>query len=156
MTSTDRIEKTVLLKAPRPKVWEALADSAQFGAWFGANFQGPFEAGQPASGVMTVPGYEGAPLRIYVDRVESPSLFSFRWHPYDPDPNVDTSREPMTLITFELEEVAEGTRLAIVESGFDALPKERAMAAYRTNDEGWKFQTNNIRQHVEGAVAGAR
>ena len=39
-TSTDRIEKQILLKAPRSRVWRALSNAEEFGAWFGVNFSG--------------------------------------------------------------------------------------------------------------------
>ena len=36
--STDRIEKTVLLPAPRERVWRAVGLAENFGSWFGAAF----------------------------------------------------------------------------------------------------------------------
>ena len=43
--STDRIEKTVLLRAPLARVWRAVSDAKEFGTWFGVEFDGPFVAG---------------------------------------------------------------------------------------------------------------
>ena len=43
--STDKIEKKILLHAPRKRVWRALSDSAEFGHWFGMKFDGPFAPG---------------------------------------------------------------------------------------------------------------
>ena len=43
-TTADRIEKRITLRAPRTRVWRALSESSQFGAWFGMKFEGPFEA----------------------------------------------------------------------------------------------------------------
>jgi uncharacterized protein YndB with AHSA1/START domain len=34
MSNEDRIEKDVLLRAPRARVWEAIGDSAEFGSSF--------------------------------------------------------------------------------------------------------------------------
>src|SRR5262245_55227440 len=125
----DRIEKTILLKAPRARVWRALTDSAQFGEWFGVNFGGPFVPGRPIRGVirptkvdpavadMQRP-YEGRDFDITIERIEPERLFSFRWHPFAIEPGVDYSHEPTTLIEFTLEETADGTRLRVVESGF--------------------------------------
>ena len=42
----DRIEKTILLRAPLKRVWRALSDSTEFGSWFGMRFDGPFEPGR--------------------------------------------------------------------------------------------------------------
>ncbi len=33
--NTDRIEKNIVLKAPRSRVWRAVATVEEFNAWFG-------------------------------------------------------------------------------------------------------------------------
>ena len=53
-------------------------------------------------------------------KMEPEQLFSFTWHPYAIDPNVDYSKEPPTLVEFRLEKTASGTLLVLTESGFDA------------------------------------
>ncbi len=157
--STDRIEKKVLLKAPQPRVWSAISDSSQFGSWFGVAFDGPFVAGQSLSGRIvgtTVDPevaklqepFEGQPFGIVVDRIEPMTLFSFRWHPYAVDLNTDYSREPTTLVTFELQEGTDGTLLTITESGFDGIPIERRAEAFRANDGGWTHQSQLIAKYV--------
>ena len=57
-TQTDRIEKETVLRAPRSKVWRALTDARQFGAWFRATLEGEFVLGQWTRGRITYPGYE--------------------------------------------------------------------------------------------------
>ncbi len=121
MTQTDRIEKNVLLRAPKSRVWRALTNSEEFGSWFGARLETGFAVGRPASGNITYPGYEHLRMEVTVERMEPEDLFSFRWHPYAVKPDIDYSQEPMTLVEFRLEEVPEGTRLTVVESGFDGF-----------------------------------
>ena len=151
-TTTDRIRKELVLKAPRARVWKAISDPVEFGNWFRVDFSGvTFKAGSPAHGKMTYPGHEGALFEMVVDRIEAPRLFSFRWHPYGIDPNVDYSAEPMTLIEFELEEVGGGTKLTITESGFDAIPLARRAEAFRMNDEGWSEQIRNVEAYVSAS-----
>jgi uncharacterized protein YndB with AHSA1/START domain len=150
MTSTDRIEKQVLLRAPRSRVWRALTDAEQFGTWFRAKLETGFAVGQRAVGKITYPGYEHLSFEAVVERMEAEHLFAFRWHPYAIDPKVDYSNEPMTLVEFRLEEVEGGTLLTVVESGFDRLPAARRDEAFRMNNQGWMGQTENIRRHVEG------
>jgi uncharacterized protein YndB with AHSA1/START domain len=145
---TDCIEKKVLLKAPRARVWRAIADPKEFGTWFGVAFDGVFKPGQPHRGKITTKGYDHLTMEIYVERIVPERLFAFRWHPYDVDPSADLSREPTTLVTFTLEEVPEGTRLTIVESGFDAIPLSRRAEAFRMNEGGWSEQIRNIERHV--------
>jgi uncharacterized protein YndB with AHSA1/START domain len=148
-SSTDRIEKQITIKAPRSRVWDALADAEKFGSWFGVDFTGvKFTAGKQAIGKMTYPGFEGHKFEIEIDRVEPESLFSYRWHPYAIDPNYDYSAEPMTLCSFELEDVPDGTKLTVIESGFDQVPLTRRAEAFRMDSGGWEMQIERIAAYV--------
>ncbi len=80
--------------------------------------------------------------------MEPERLFSWRWHPYAVEPGVDYSAERPTLVVFELEDVEGGTRLTVVESGFDDVPLARRAQAYRMNSEGWAIQTGAIERYV--------
>ncbi|HMF08484.1 MAG TPA: SRPBCC family protein [Thermoanaerobaculia bacterium] len=150
MTNTDRIEKQILLRAPKSRVWRALTDAGEFGAWFRVKLEGRFAVGQRIRGQMTYPGYEHVTMDVTVERMDAEKLFSFRWHPGAVDPKVDYSKEPTTLIEFRLEEVESGTRLTVIESGFDQLPPERREEAFRGNERGWSIQMENIKRHVDG------
>lgn len=157
--ASDRIEKKIILKATRERVWQAISDPARFGAWFGVELDGPFVAGQetvgrivptrvdPEVARMQEP-YRGLPWRVSVERIEPMTLFSFRWHPGAVDPDRDYADEPMTLVTFELAEADGGTLLTITESGFERIPADRRMAAMRGNDEGWAHQTRLIEKYL--------
>jgi uncharacterized protein YndB with AHSA1/START domain len=85
--------------------------------------------------------------------MEPERLFSFRWHPYAVEPGVDYSAEPTTLVSFTLEDAPGGTKLAIVESGFDAIPASRRAKAFSMNEKGWASQAENIRKFVAGTQA---
>ncbi|SIT39358.1 Activator of Hsp90 ATPase 1 family protein [Paraburkholderia ribeironis] len=148
-TSTDRIEKQILLKAPRSRVWRALANAEEFGQWFGVNLTGKqFVAGQSVQGNITYPGYEYLVMDVLVERVAPEHHLSWRWHPAAVDTSIDYSLEPTTLVVFELTEVEGGTLLRVVESGFDQLPPARRDEAFRMNDGGWGQQMTNLEQHV--------
>jgi len=150
MTNSDRIEKKILLQVPRSRVWRALTKAEEFGAWFRVKLEGEFAVGKRIQGKITYPGYEHLTMDVTVERMDEEKLFSLRWHPYAIDPEVDYSKEPTTLVEFQLEEVAEGTMLTIVESGFDQIPAERRAEAFRMNSQGWVAQAENIRRHVSG------
>ncbi len=158
-SSTDRIEKRILLRAPLDRVWRAISDAREFGTWFGMRFDGPFVAGARLTGELVPTSvdpeiakgqrpYEGLRFEITIDRVEPMHLFSYRWHPGAVDSKVDYSKEPTTLVTFELEEVAEGTRLTITESGFDAIPLARRAKAFEGNERGWEAQLTLIEKYL--------
>lgn len=158
--SRDRIEKQAVLRAPRERVWQAVSDAAKFGEWFGVAFDGPFEAGKRVTGHI-VPTrvdhevaklqkpYEGTPFEFTVEAIEPERRIVFRWHPFAIDKSVDYSHEPMTRITFALEEVDRGTRLTITETGFDALPAARREAAYAANEGGWTHQLRLVGKYVD-------
>jgi uncharacterized protein YndB with AHSA1/START domain len=146
--STDRIEKSVFLRAPRSRVWQALADADAFGEWFGVKLDGQMKPGARLHGKVTHPGYEEFPFEITIERMETDRLLSWHWHPDAPDPKHDYSGEPPTLVVFELEDAPGGTRLTVVESGFDAIPPERRAQAYRGNDKGWAMQMEAIERYV--------
>ena len=161
-TSTDRIEKQVLLRAPHARVWHAITDAKQFGTWFGVRFNGPFQAGTRIAGVIVPTAvddavaarqkpYEGTRFEILIDRIDPERLFSFRWHPFAIDPAVDYSAEPMTLVEFVLEDVADGVMLTVTESGFDRIPLERRARAFAANDGGWTMQAALIANYLAAA-----
>jgi uncharacterized protein YndB with AHSA1/START domain len=146
---TDRIEKTIDIKAPVARVWRALTDHQEFGTWFRVRLEGPFKAGEASYGQITHPGYEHVRWTVIVQKIEPQRLFSFTWHPYAIDPDTDYSGEPPTLVEFTLEAIPTGTRLRVVESGFDKIPSHRRDEAFRMNEGGWSAQVENIRRHVE-------
>ena len=161
MTSTtDRIEKTVVLKAPRERVWRAISDAKQFGTWFGVEFQGPFVAGAQLVGRITPTKvdpvvakqqepYAGAKFEWTVESIEPMQRIAFRWHPFAIDPSFDYSGEPTTLIVLELEDAPGGTQLKITESGFDGIPLARRAQAFKANQGGWDAQAQLIAKYVE-------
>ena len=146
--NTDKIEKTIVLKATRARVWRALANAEEFGQWFGVKLTGRFEAGKPITGTITYKGMEHLTMTMEIDKVEPESRVSYRWHPYAIDPKVDYSAEPTTLVEFHLADAPGGTELRIVESGFDRIPLARRAEAFRMNDGGWTQQIANIERHV--------
>jgi len=148
-TTTDRIEKRVVLRASRSRVWRAITTAAEFGTWFRMNLDGEFAEGATLRGRVTHPGYEHAcPVEMLIEQIQPERYFSYRWHPYALDAAVDYSAEPTTLVEFTLEEAEDGVAVTIVESGFDRVPLARRAEAFRMNDKGWGGQIGNLAQHV--------
>ncbi len=152
---SDRIEKRIELKAPVSRVWRALTDYREFGEWFRVKLDGPFVAGQVSRGHITHPGSEYLKWEAVVQKMEPERLFSFTWpHPKSlnkADYSPDYSGEPTTLVEFRLEKTDSGTLLVVTESGFDKLPGDRRLEAFRRNDGGWTEQMKNIERHVAKA-----
>ncbi|PYY17546.1 MAG: vanillate O-demethylase oxidoreductase VanB [Acidobacteria bacterium] len=145
---SDRIEKRIELKAPVSRVWRALTDYREFGEWFRVKIEGPFKPGEVSRGQVTYPGYEHLKWEAIVQKMEPERLFSFTWHPAGVDPKKDYSKETPTLVEFKLEKTANGTLLVVVESGFDKIPADRRLEAFRMNEGGWETQMKNIESYV--------
>jgi uncharacterized protein YndB with AHSA1/START domain len=161
-TTPDRIEKKVLLRAPRERVWRAVSDAREFGSWFGVAFDGPFAAGARMTGkcvpttvdpvvAASQKSFEGQKFEITVERIEAPRLLSFRWHPFAIEPGVDHSKEPTTLVVFELSDAPDGTLLTVTECGFDGVPLERRAKAFGANNHGWAEQVKLVAKYLEQA-----
>lgn len=144
--STDRIEKSILLRAPLARVWRALTDHVEFGKWFHVEVDQPFMVGRSSRARILAPRFERLTMELLVTAIEPQHRFAYRWHPGRREPRGD---EPRTLVEFRLQESAGGTRLDLVESGFDALPAELRAEVLRTNSDGWAIQIERIRAHVE-------
>jgi uncharacterized protein YndB with AHSA1/START domain len=140
-----RIEKRIELKAPVARVWQALTGYRE---WFRVKLEGPFVPGQISRGMITWPGYEHVKWEAVVQRMVPERLFSFTWHPYSVDPQIDYAKEPSTLVEFKLEKTAGGTLLVLTESGFENIPADRRLEAWRRNDGGWTQQMKNIEGYV--------
>lgn len=146
-SKTDCIQKKILLRAPRSRVFRALTNAREFGQWFGAQIEGDFVPGQLSRGKIPYKGEEYT-WEVTVEQIVPETLFSFRWHPYALDKNVDYSREPTTLVSFELEEAEGGTMLTVTESGFDRVPLARRAQAFQMNERGWEHQIHAIDRYL--------
>jgi uncharacterized protein YndB with AHSA1/START domain len=126
-------------------------------------FDGPFTPGTSIRGVLvgttvnpevakSQKKHEGLPFEIQIERIEPERLFSFRWHPFAIERDVDYSPEPTTLVEFVLEEVAEGVRLTVTESGFDGIPLARRAKAFEANEGGWSVMVKVFEEYLVQAV----
>jgi uncharacterized protein YndB with AHSA1/START domain len=149
----DRIEKQIDIAAPVERVWRAIGDYREFGAWFRVKLEGPFVAGQSCAGRITYPGYEHLRMEIVVVAVEPPTRLVFTWHPFAIEPGEDYSGEPSTLVEFRLEPVPGGTRVTVTESGFSRIPAHRHAKAFEANRGGWAQQVMNLSTFVLGTPA---
>jgi uncharacterized protein YndB with AHSA1/START domain len=157
--ATDRIEKTILLRAPLKRVWRALSDATEFGNWFGMRFNAAFAPGATMTGVI-VPTtvnqevakmqkpYQAISFEIKIEQMQPERLFSFRWHPGAVEPGIDYASEPTTLVVFTLEKAPDGVQLTVTESGFDQIPLARRAKAFSANEGGWTLVIKLIEEYL--------
>jgi uncharacterized protein YndB with AHSA1/START domain len=149
---SEQIEKRIEIKAPVSRVWRAITDYREFGEWFRVKLEGPFVAGQMSRGQITYTGYEHLSWEAKIEKIEPEKLFSFTW-PHSKslekaDYNGDYAKNPKTLVEFKLEKTGNGTLLVVTESGFDKIPADWRLEAFRRNDGGWAEQVKNIENYV--------
>lgn len=147
--SQDRIERVVELAAPVARVWQAITDHEEFGAWFRVRLDGPFEVGARTTGNITYPGCEHVKWVSVTEKMDNEHLFAFSWPPGAVDPGTDYDRDAKVLVEFRLEPSEGGTRLTITETGFLQFPESRRLEILRANAEGWDIQAGNVAAHVE-------
>lgn len=145
----DCIETQTELKAPVARVWRALTDHSQFGAWFGVKLEGPFKAGEESSGQIVTPGMEHLQWKAVIQQIDPEQYFAFTWHPYAIKPDFNYSREVPTLVEFRLQPSKNGgTLLDLTECGFNDLPDDRRAEAYKAHQGGWAQQMKNIADYL--------
>ncbi|MEM7160186.1 MAG: SRPBCC family protein [Myxococcota bacterium] len=145
----DRIEKIVELAAPVSRVWKAITDHEEFGAWFRVRLDNPFEVGATTTGNITAPGYEDMQWVSITETMEHERLFAFSWPPSAVDPDTDYPEDAKVMVEFRLEPTAAGTRLTITETGFLHFPETKRLEVLRSNEQGWDIQAVNVAAHVE-------
>lgn len=166
---TDRIEKQIRLQATRSRVWKSIADSQEFGEWFGVKIDGPWKVGQKMrarfeepftqemiDGALADAGLPSVPVTnelpevfCIVEAIEPEDRFSFRWIPFGIEAGIDPETEPMTLVEFSLVEDGDGTLLFVTESGFDRIPLSRRKRAFLMNSGGWAAQLQNVAEYLQ-------
>jgi uncharacterized protein YndB with AHSA1/START domain len=143
-SETMRIERSTFIRAPRSRVWKAVSDPAQFGAWFQAKAEGEFTPGNRVRVTMQHPSCPGLAFSITIDQVVPEQSISWHWHP---GAVIDTD-EPPTRVEFLLADAEGGTTVTVIESGFERLSLAKRAAAFEDNSKGWEEQLQNLSRYL--------
>lgn len=141
----DRIEREVVIAAPRERVWEIITQAEHVGKWFGDSAEVDLRPG----GTMVLRWEKYGTVYAMIEKIDAPGYFSYRWTPgkLDEKPSIEKS----TLVEFTLTPQGGQTRLRVVESGFSRLPMNESERAeqFKDNTEGWSSKLRNVQQYVE-------
>ncbi|HWS51332.1 MAG TPA: SRPBCC domain-containing protein [Microbacterium sp.] len=145
---TFSVRRTIRIAAPIDKVWRAVTEPEYISRWFGRTVLDGTGVG--ATGTMTFP--EDGPIPLRVEALEEMRLIAYRWGNDDAAserPEV-VDEATSTVFTFTLDELADGTRLTVVETGFDRTSDPAAnLESHRT---GWVFELDKLVALLEGAA----
>lgn len=139
------VRETIVAAAPE-RVWEVLTQPEYLPRWFMAE---KAEIDLRPGGSLVMQWAEHGTGYARVERVEEPTLFSFRWAV---EPGTEPAPGAETLVEFTLTADGDGTRLRVVESGFSELdrPAEKQEWLRERNVDGWRQVTDAIAAHLAG------
>jgi len=152
ITQLTSIDRQIEIKAPPDRVWRALTDPAELSAWFQVSIEGDIAPGNEVWMTAQHQPCAGQRFRVRFTEMTRPVRFVWQWHPGAVDPAVNYDLEPRTTVTFTLEPLAGGTRLRVVESGFDEISLARRAKVYQDNNQGWPEVLVWLQNHVQAQV----
>ncbi|ARH91114.1 MULTISPECIES: SRPBCC family protein [Streptomyces] len=144
----NRIEREISIDAPVERVWAVLTEPEHVGSWFGQGEPTPVDL-RPG-GIMHLDHGQYGQFPTTIVKVDPPHYFSYRWASAHPGEVAVEGNS--TLVEFTLTPDGAGTRLRVVETGFEeiAIPAERASTAgYESHSDGWTEMTKKLRQYTE-------
>lgn len=151
---SDRIEREVLIAAPVERVWELITRAEHLGTWFG---DAGAEVDLRPGGALTVTWQGNDSLHGQIEAVEPPRRFAWRWLHVEGDRPAEPTPANSTLVEFTLTAEAGGTRVAVVESGFDGLEIDLAARGvlFAEHGRGWSAELGDLAEHVTSGASGA-
>jgi uncharacterized protein YndB with AHSA1/START domain len=150
VADTSRIERSIDISAPPERVWEALTDAAQLSAWFLVRIEGEIAPGAELWMTSVHPEHRNQRFLVRIAEMHRPHRLVWRWHPGEVDSQIDYAREPLTTVTFSLDASGDGTRLTVIETGFDEIALARRAKVYQDNSQGWAEVLVWLQRHAEG------
>jgi len=138
----DIIQREIVVKAPKQRVYTAITDPKQIIAWFPDSVEGSLEVGERP--LFTFEGH--GTVQLYVVDAKPYDYFAYRWIPGagSEDFRGDVRTVPNTLVEFRIEEISEGTKVTLTESGFSSLPSDVAEQKFKDNSGGWEYMMDRL------------
>jgi uncharacterized protein YndB with AHSA1/START domain len=148
----DQIEREVVIDASAERVWELVTEAEHLGRWFG---DAGAEVDLRPGGAMALHWTEHGTARGRIEAVEPQRLFAFRWAPFKDPSGLDPTEANSTRVEFTLVAEGDGTRLRVVESGFDMLDcsEEQRSANLEGNTEGWRLELGELQDYTTRVAA---
>lgn len=140
----DTIQREIVLRAPKQRVFEAIADPAKIINWFPDGVEGKLAKGERS--VFDFGDFGKVAIQVVAS--DPHDYFAYRWVPSVGASQEDPMKQANTLVEFRLEDVPEGTRLKLNESGFASLPNEVIEKSLSDNNEGWDTMLARLEKYM--------
>ncbi|MDB5169359.1 MAG: Aha1 domain superfamily [Candidatus Saccharibacteria bacterium] len=138
----DSIEKVIVINAPQEKVYEAITSPERITSWFPSAIEGTLNVGDRP----ILDFGEHGKNQIYVESAKPHEYFAYRWIPGSRHFIGDVLSQPNTLVEFIIQEVENGTRVTLKETGFASLPAEVRDQKLAENTGGWDYMLNRLKE----------
>ncbi len=144
----DVIQREITIKAPKERIYAAIADPGKVVKWFPETLEGQYEVGQqPVFGF----GDHGK-NQVYIAEARPHEYFAYRWVPGSQHFLGDVLSVVNTLVEFFISENPDQTcRVMLKESGFSQLPLELAENCFKQNSGGWEFMLGRLDTYFKDA-----
>ena len=143
-TIQDSIQRELVLRAPRKRVFNAIADPKLIVNWFPDAVEGTLKKGERS--VFDFGDFGKVALHVVAS--DPDHYFAYRWVPSVGASEDDPLKHANTLVEFFLEEIPEGTKLMLKESGFSSLPKDVIEKSLADNNEGWDTMLARLEKYM--------
>lgn len=136
----DKIEREITIKAPKERIYEAIADPKKVVQWFPETLEGSYQVGEsPIFGFG-----EHGKNQVYIVDAKPHEYFAYRWVPGSNHFMGDVLSVPNTLVEFRIEESGDACKVTLTETGFSKLPAEVAEESLKQNTGGWEFMLDRL------------
>ncbi len=133
------VERSIWIAASRERVWDAITNPEQVGAWFspGTHWR---STGVKVGGTLSVydPETNSDLFTQVIEVVDAPSQLVTR-----------AADAPFTT-TWLLAEEKSGTRLTLIYAGYEHLPEGERQPSMDENSGGFGMMLENLKAQVEG------
>lgn len=142
----DVIEQEIIVKGSKEEVFSAITDPKKIVLWFPDIVEGgTLEAGEQPIFIFSEENHKS---QIYVEASKPFEYFAYRWVPGGKGMLGDVRTVPNTLVEFFIEELNDGTKVTVKESGFASLPPEVAEESFKQNSGGWIYMINRLKEFL--------
>jgi uncharacterized protein YndB with AHSA1/START domain len=136
------VERSVLIDAPRERVWQSITDPAQLEQWYAPGC--PWEIPALQAGATVKFHNTDTDIQLAtIEALEPLKQFTLRWQ-------LDPAHPGITLLnSFLLEEENGNTRVTVSQAGYESLPDGMREEQLRQDADAYTAIAESLKSYVE-------